>query len=68
MTKTLVDIEDDLLEQVATELGTKTKKDTINSALRDVLRRRTVANHVEFIRSGAFRDLGDPEVTKQAWR
>ncbi|HVA60423.1 MAG TPA: type II toxin-antitoxin system VapB family antitoxin [Mycobacteriales bacterium] len=68
MAKTLVDVDDELLAQVATELGTRTKKDTINSALRDVLRRRAAARHVDFIRGGALSDLLDPEVMGEAWR
>ncbi len=34
MAKTLVDIDEDLLAEATTALGTTTKKDTVNSALR----------------------------------
>jgi Arc/MetJ family transcription regulator len=34
MAKTLIDIDDDLLDQATTALGTSTKKDTVNEALR----------------------------------
>ena len=34
MTKTLIDIDDDLLAEVAREFGTTTKKDTVAAALR----------------------------------
>ena len=37
MTKTLIDIDDDLLEAAREALGTTTKKDTVNTALREVL-------------------------------
>jgi len=37
MTKTLIDIDDDLLEAARGVLGTSTKKDTVNAALREVL-------------------------------
>lgn len=37
MAKTLIDIDDDLLEAARAALGTSTKKDTVNSALRSVL-------------------------------
>jgi Arc/MetJ family transcription regulator len=37
--KTLVDLDDDLLERARRELGTKTKKDTIHAALRLVAER-----------------------------
>lgn len=66
--KTLIDIDEKLLAAAAKALGTKTKKDTVNAALADVLRRRAVARHMEAIRSGVFADLLDPEVMKGAWR
>ena len=68
MTKTLVDIDDDLLASVAAHLGTSTKKDTVNAALAEVLRVRRVADHVQHLRTGALADLLDPEVMKDAWR
>jgi len=37
MAKTLVDIDDSLLEAAREVLGTSTKKDTVNAALREVL-------------------------------
>lgn len=68
MTKTLVDIDDALLADVAEQLGTKTKKDTVNAALAEVLRVRRVAGHAEHLRDGALADLLDPEVMRGAWR
>ena len=45
MSRTVIDLDDDLVAEVARALGTRTKKDTVNSALREVLenRRRAVA-------------------------
>lgn len=37
MTKTLLDIDDDLLAEATEALGTVTKKDTVNEALRTVV-------------------------------
>ena len=34
MAKTLLDVDEDLLAEATTALGTSTKKDTVNSALR----------------------------------
>jgi Arc/MetJ family transcription regulator len=34
MTKTLLDVDDDLLAEATAALGTSTKKDTVNEALR----------------------------------
>ncbi len=45
MSRTVIDLDDDLLADVARELGTRTKKDTVNAALQQVLenRRRALA-------------------------
>jgi Arc/MetJ family transcription regulator len=59
--RTVIDLDDELLASVARELGTSTKKDTVNAALREVLanRRRAVAltRLREAASDGAF-DLG----------
>ena len=45
MSRTVIDLDDDMLADVARALGTRTKKDTVNAALREVLenRRRALA-------------------------
>lgn len=45
MSRTVIDLDDDLLADVAQALGTSTKKETVNTALREVLeiRRRAMA-------------------------
>jgi Arc/MetJ family transcription regulator len=45
MSRTVIDLDDDMLADVAQALGTRTKKDTVNAALREVLesRRRALA-------------------------
>ncbi len=45
MARTVIDLDDELVASVAKELGTSTKKDTVNAALREVIanRRRAVA-------------------------
>ena len=45
MSRTVIDLDDDLVAEVAQALGTRTKKDTVNTALREVLenRRRALA-------------------------
>ena len=69
MTKTLVDIDDNLLEAAREVLGTSTKKDTVNAALREVLaaqeRRRA---SVELIMWGQRNEPWDDSVRDRAWR
>jgi Arc/MetJ family transcription regulator len=45
MARTVIDLDDELVASVAQQLGTTTKKDTVNAALREVLenRRRALA-------------------------
>ncbi|MFF7101457.1 type II toxin-antitoxin system VapB family antitoxin [Streptomyces nigra] len=39
MSRTVIDLDDDALEAAAKELGTSTKTDTINTALREIVAR-----------------------------
>lgn len=63
MTKILVDVDDAALEDAAQLMGTKTKRDTVNTALRETserLRRaRALASLAELGESGAFDELLD---------
>jgi Arc/MetJ family transcription regulator len=54
VSKTLVDIDDELLERAQRILGTETKKETVNSALREVVRRAAAAELVVMARGGVF--------------
>ena len=67
MTKALVDLDDDLLTRAQQLLGTRTKKDTVNRALSEVVGRVDRAEILDFFTSGAL----DLEVLKEhdsAWR
>ncbi|MFF4088178.1 type II toxin-antitoxin system VapB family antitoxin [Streptomyces nigra] len=39
MSRTVIDLDDDALEAAAKELGTSTKRDTVNTALREIVAR-----------------------------
>ena len=54
MTKSLIDLDDELLTRAQHILGTITKKATVNTALREVVRRHAAAQFLEHARSGAF--------------
>jgi Arc/MetJ family transcription regulator len=66
--KTLVDVEDGLLEQAADLPDTHTKKDTVNAALREVIARRSREAELAWWRTDPLPDLRDPDVMAQAWR
>jgi len=57
MPKTLIDLDLDVLEQARGILGTATKKDTVNTALREVVRRWAVVEFAALARTGLFADL-----------
>jgi Arc/MetJ family transcription regulator len=60
MTKTLIDVDDDLLDQARKILGVVTKRDTVNGALRDVVRRHAAEAFLDQARSGLFGIPRDP--------
>jgi Arc/MetJ family transcription regulator len=67
--RTIIDVDDALLEAAQAELGTTTKKDTVNEALRYVAERSARARAVlddPFLLGGS--DLTDTEVMSGARR
>jgi Arc/MetJ family transcription regulator len=68
VSKRLVDIDDDLLEEATAILGATTMKETVNRSLETVVlaaRRRRHADRLEEMRD---LDLADPTVMAGAWR
>jgi len=63
VTKILVDVDDAALAEAADLLGTKTKKDTVNTALREIAERlrrgKALSRLAELGESGAFDELLD---------
>lgn len=68
MSMTAVDIDDDVLDQARTILGTKTKKETINAALREVVRRRAAAELIGLLKSDAIEIRDHQELRRLNWR
>ena len=54
MTKTLIDIDEDLLKQAGQILEANTKKATINGALREIVRRHAAEAFLSRAQSGLF--------------
>jgi len=68
--KTMIDLDDEALALAAKELGTTTKKDTVNAALRFVAdRRRRIEQLLEDpLALGVGRDIVGPEFMRRARR
>ncbi len=68
--KTMIDLDDEALAAAARELGTTTKKDTVNAALAFVAARRRRVDQLldDPYALGLGADIGDPEVMRSARR
>jgi Arc/MetJ family transcription regulator len=68
--KTMIDLNDEALELAARELGTSTKKDTVNAALEFVAGRRQRVGQLldDPFALGVGPDIADQEVMRSARR
>ena len=62
MARTVIDLDDELVADVAKALGTSTKKDTVNTALREVLENRRRALALTRLRAAATDGAFDLEL------
>ncbi|MGO4417561.1 type II toxin-antitoxin system VapB family antitoxin [Streptomyces sp. MCAF7] len=62
MSRTVIDLDDDLLADVAKALGTRSKKETVNTALREVLENRRRALALTRLRARAEDGAFDLEI------
>jgi Arc/MetJ family transcription regulator len=65
MSKTLIDVDDEALVAVQRELGTETKKDTVNAALHFVLSSKARVGKLleaDLLELGVGSDIADPEI------
>jgi Arc/MetJ family transcription regulator len=70
MTKRLVDIDDEILDEARRALGTTTLKDTVNQSLRNAAkasRRRKITKEDLQAFVEATEDLRNPEIMAKAW-
>ncbi|MFP8944408.1 type II toxin-antitoxin system VapB family antitoxin [Streptomyces fenghuangensis] len=62
MSRTVIDLDDELVADVAKALGTSTKKETVNTALREVLENRRRALALARLRAAADQGAFDLEL------
>ena len=68
MSRTLIDTNDELLKRARVVLGTRTKKDTVNAALAQVVALDARRQFLDDARRGDLADAADESVTDRAWR
>lgn len=68
MTKRLINIDDDVLQEVTEILGTTTMTDTVNGALQEIINHQLRMAHLERLRTMKGMDLNNPEIMAGAWR
>lgn len=68
MTKRLVDIDDQLLEEAAQALGAATMKETVNRSLEEVVLTARRRRHADRLEGMDGLDLADAEIMAGAWR
>ena len=68
MAKTLIDIDDEALAEAAELFGTTTKKDTVNTALREAVQRRRRLRALERLAEMAAAGDFDELLDKKSYR
>lgn len=68
MSKRLVDIDDDLLEEATALLGAATMKEAVNRSLEAVVLLARRRDHAERLARMQGLDLDEPRVMSGAWR
>jgi len=68
MTKTLIDIDDEYLAAAQQALGTVTRKDTVNAALREVTALAARRRDLDRLTSRGLPDPDDEDVMRAAWQ
>ena len=66
--RTVVDIDDELLDAARAALGTTTKVETVNRALAEVAALAARRRDLERLCAGGLPDLGDDALYDAAWR
>ena len=68
MAKTLIDVDEETRAAAQQALGTLTKKDTVNAALRAVVALAARRRDLQRLVSGGLADLADDQVMAAAWQ
>jgi len=66
--KTTMSIDDEKIARARAILGTAGITDTIDAALKEIIRRDAVDRHIERLKTMDGLELDDPDVMARAWR
>ncbi|MDP9800868.1 Arc/MetJ family transcription regulator [Arcanobacterium wilhelmae] len=66
--KTLIDIDEKVLQQVMEMTGAPTKKAAVNEVLANYVRQQNMLRYIDLLKTGILKDLDDPEVIREAQR
>ncbi|MDX3453188.1 type II toxin-antitoxin system VapB family antitoxin [Streptomyces sp. ME02-8801-2C] len=64
MTRTVIDVDDEMLAEAAKIFGTATKAATVNAALEDAVKRRKRTSFLGWLAEGGLPDLTAPTTTQ----
>ena len=68
MTRRLIDIDDQLLDSAARELGTSGVSDTVRTALRQAATAASRARQVSWLADGGLAEMADSQRRADVWR
>ena len=68
MTKKLVDIDVEALEEARRILGVESYKDTVNAGLREIIAAAARRREVQRFTDPEPRDIDDPDILAAAWQ
>ncbi|GAA1664434.1 hypothetical protein GCM10009830_07470 [Glycomyces endophyticus] len=68
MTRTVINLDDDLVAKASEIFGTTTKVATVNAALKEAVDRRGRQDFLDWLEQGGLPDLGDEEIRASAWQ
>ncbi|WP_026923982.1 type II toxin-antitoxin system VapB family antitoxin [Glycomyces arizonensis] len=66
MTRTVINLDDELVAQASEIFGTTTKVSTVNAALKDVVDRERRKQFVQWVMDGGL-ELDSDEIRERAW-
>lgn len=68
MTKRLIELDDDLLDDAQRELHTTGVSDTVRTALKQAAHAPARARQIDWLRDGGLEPLAEPEARAAVWR